>query len=234
MTTKVKGLLKGLRYISQIFDEKEEEMQIGFPTDVKHVAHIGCDGPSATTPSWMGDFKSSSEVSSGTVNSNGELSSQELTKAGLGAQEPVIKNEIPRSRRQHSSGCNGSPVGSPTKRSSDGSKHSRRHRSREGMTDSPARDSSGSSKHTRRHRHSSNLGSESASQELPGIPKRSHRKSKGSGGGSTRSSRSKGQDSLTDMQFTELGAGPESGEGLKKNEGLLEEKGVLEGEVRVE
>ncbi|XP_057459763.1 uncharacterized protein LOC130750265 [Actinidia eriantha] len=53
MTT-MKGLLKGLRYLSQIFDnEKEEEMQIGYPTYVKHVAHIGCDGPSANTPSWM-------------------------------------------------------------------------------------------------------------------------------------------------------------------------------------
>ena len=84
----MKGLLRGLRYISQIFgmevlslmvlvhqtnswqnkqsymmcsflgvidrnfncvadnDEKEPEMQIGYPTDVKHVAHIGWDGPS--------------------------------------------------------------------------------------------------------------------------------------------------------------------------------------------
>lgn len=34
-------------------DEKEEEIQIGFPTDVKHVAHIGWDGPSANGPSWV-------------------------------------------------------------------------------------------------------------------------------------------------------------------------------------
>ncbi|KAK3441136.1 hypothetical protein EUGRSUZ_B01569 [Eucalyptus grandis] len=59
MTTKVKGLLKGLRYISQIFDAdddgKEPEMKIGFPTDVKHVAHIGCDGASVkkNSPSWV-------------------------------------------------------------------------------------------------------------------------------------------------------------------------------------
>lgn len=35
--------------------EKEEEIQIGNPTDVKHVAHIGWDGPSAnaTAPSWV-------------------------------------------------------------------------------------------------------------------------------------------------------------------------------------
>uniref|UniRef100_A0A803Q0V7 CRIB domain-containing protein n=1 Tax=Cannabis sativa TaxID=3483 RepID=A0A803Q0V7_CANSA len=35
-------------------DEKEEEIQIGFPTDVKHVAHIGWDGPSSNNgPSWL-------------------------------------------------------------------------------------------------------------------------------------------------------------------------------------
>nr|XP_043610400.1 CRIB domain-containing protein RIC7-like [Erigeron canadensis] len=56
-TYKVKGLLKGLRYISQVFDEdKKQEIQIGAPTDVKHVAHIGCDGPSEDSPSWMREF----------------------------------------------------------------------------------------------------------------------------------------------------------------------------------
>ena len=34
-------------------DEEEPEMQIGFPTDVKHVAHIGWDGPSVNSPSWV-------------------------------------------------------------------------------------------------------------------------------------------------------------------------------------
>ncbi|CAN7011852.1 hypothetical protein IGI04_012225 [Brassica rapa subsp. trilocularis] len=58
MVSPMKGLLKGLRYIARIFeDEKEPEMQIGQPTDVKHVAHIGWEGPSATTPSWMHDYK---------------------------------------------------------------------------------------------------------------------------------------------------------------------------------
>ncbi|KAJ6336161.1 hypothetical protein OIU78_012713 [Salix suchowensis] len=63
---KMKGLLKGLRYISQIFDndEKKPEMQIGYPTDVKHVAHIGWDGPSVNSPSWMTEFKSPPEYSS--------------------------------------------------------------------------------------------------------------------------------------------------------------------------
>lgn len=28
-------------------------MQIGYPTDVKHVAHIGWDGPSVNAPNWV-------------------------------------------------------------------------------------------------------------------------------------------------------------------------------------
>ncbi|KAL4561204.1 hypothetical protein LXL04_033367 [Taraxacum kok-saghyz] len=63
----MKGLLKGLRYISEIFEadnDKEPEIQIGAPTDVKHVAHIGCDGPSSNAPSWMNDFQGSSDAGS--------------------------------------------------------------------------------------------------------------------------------------------------------------------------
>lgn len=36
---------------------KDKEMEIGYPTDVKHVAHIGWDGASDTPPSWMSEFK---------------------------------------------------------------------------------------------------------------------------------------------------------------------------------
>ncbi|XP_071719855.1 uncharacterized protein [Rutidosis leptorrhynchoides] len=63
----MKGLLKGLRYISEIFEadnDKEPEIQIGAPTDVKHVAHIGCDGPSSNAPSWMNEFQGSDAGSS--------------------------------------------------------------------------------------------------------------------------------------------------------------------------
>ncbi|XP_039001047.1 CRIB domain-containing protein RIC7-like [Hibiscus syriacus] len=57
---KMKGLLKGLKYFTHIFEsEKEPEMQIGLPTDVKHVAHIGWDGPSTvqSKPTWMNEFQ---------------------------------------------------------------------------------------------------------------------------------------------------------------------------------
>lgn len=34
-------------------EDKDKDMQIGFPTDVKHVAHIGSDGPETNMPSWV-------------------------------------------------------------------------------------------------------------------------------------------------------------------------------------
>ncbi|XVF72044.1 hypothetical protein PTKIN_Ptkin12aG0089700 [Pterospermum kingtungense] len=79
---KMKGLLKGLRYISQIFDnEKEPEMQIGFPTDVKHVAHIGWDGPSVNSaPNWMNEFKSPSGHSSSPLANGGEVKEEDHVK----------------------------------------------------------------------------------------------------------------------------------------------------------
>ena len=32
---------------------RDQEMEIGYPTDVKHVAHIGWDGPSVGGPNWV-------------------------------------------------------------------------------------------------------------------------------------------------------------------------------------
>ncbi|KAL0535176.1 hypothetical protein IC582_029500 [Cucumis melo] len=61
MSNKLKGIYKSFKYISQIFVMKEREMEIGYPTDVKHVAHIGWDGPSGTAPSWMNEFKTAPE-----------------------------------------------------------------------------------------------------------------------------------------------------------------------------
>ncbi|KAL9317393.1 hypothetical protein ACSQ67_013910 [Phaseolus vulgaris] len=52
---------------------KEREMEIGYPTDVKHVAHIGWDGPSGTGPSWMNDFKTAPDFST-SLGNLGELS----------------------------------------------------------------------------------------------------------------------------------------------------------------
>ncbi|CAO2164171.1 unnamed protein product [Urochloa humidicola] len=66
MAYKMKGVFKGLKVISQIFVVKEHQMEIGHPTDVKHVAHIGWDRPTggSSSPSWMNDMKGSPDFSS--------------------------------------------------------------------------------------------------------------------------------------------------------------------------
>ncbi|XP_054803504.1 CRIB domain-containing protein RIC4 isoform X2 [Prosopis cineraria] len=56
-STGLNKLVKGFKNLSQIFGEKEDEleeedereMQIGGPTDVQHVTHIGWDGHAVTT-----------------------------------------------------------------------------------------------------------------------------------------------------------------------------------------
>ncbi|XP_058211350.1 CRIB domain-containing protein RIC5 isoform X2 [Rhododendron vialii] len=211
MTT-MKGILKGLRYISQIFDnEKEEEMQIGHPTDVKHVAHIGMDGPSANTPSWMNEYKPNSEGSS--VPSNSEPKGKPATKkssqddpSGAPLDSPTRRHssKSKQSRRHHSSGGS---VGSPSRDPLESSSKPRRHKN-SGDLDSPTRDSPG---RTRRIQNSI-LGSESPSQgHQPRIPKQSRqKKTKGStGGGSSTPSRSKGLDHLDqNLPYSDPGPGP--------------------------
>ncbi|KAF7119269.1 hypothetical protein RHSIM_Rhsim13G0157100 [Rhododendron simsii] len=46
---------------------KEREMEIGYPTDVKHVAHIGWDGPSGSAPSWMNEFNVASDFTATSI-----------------------------------------------------------------------------------------------------------------------------------------------------------------------
>ncbi|KAF7837082.1 CRIB domain-containing protein RIC4-like isoform X1 [Senna tora] len=51
----IQNLIRGIKSLSQFFFYKEEEMEeieaemeIGFPTDVKHLTHIGLDGSTTT------------------------------------------------------------------------------------------------------------------------------------------------------------------------------------------
>ncbi|KAL9364223.1 hypothetical protein Peur_042096 [Populus x canadensis] len=192
MTTKVKGLLRGLRYISQIFDEKEQEMQIGFPTDVKHVAHIGCDGPSATNaPSWvlflvtalidflmrnnslrvqMNEFNSPPELLCLTSNSKEEEKSLSTDPPA----EDTIQTEKPRHRSRRSSGSASSLLNSPDRRSTDSSRNSR-HQASSG-TGSPLNSPRGTDapKSYRRHR-SSNKSMDSPKGESSGTNRISRR-----------------------------------------------------------
>ncbi|KAL3531210.1 hypothetical protein ACH5RR_010532 [Cinchona calisaya] len=193
--TKMKGLLKGLRYISQIFDEeKEPEMEIGFPTDVKHVAHIGWDGPSVDSPSWMKEFKSPSAFQSaplaipGDPKENPEIKwvSEDGKNARGKNSSAKDQSERPKSSRRQSSKENSSD--SPRKEKT---RHSRKHHSKDSsdsVKNRQAQDSSGGV-----------AGSESPSRNLPDIPKKSRRKkSKESvNGGSSGSVRSRRKDNTS-------------------------------------
>ncbi|XP_008802172.2 CRIB domain-containing protein RIC7-like isoform X2 [Phoenix dactylifera] len=191
-----KGFLKPLRYISQIFDGREHELQIGFPTDVKHVAHIGWDGPNMNAPGWMKDFHS---APLGTIGPDGNTistpwSSQEFKINAAGIEDNPSGEMMPRpSRRLSERTVNDSPNNAPRPR------HSRRHRSETTVSaDSPNREppSDGSRRGNRRPRKKDGDSAETvAGGDLPAIPKQSRRRSKGSGsvgsGDTIRESRSK-------------------------------------------
>ncbi|CAH1431862.1 unnamed protein product [Lactuca virosa] len=151
MGTKVKGFFKGLKNISNIFDEgeKEEEIQIGMPTDVKHVAHIGADGPAMESPSWMKEFD-------GGKSQSGPLEERPHVKKGTNNHRISRSEElsIPEKPKAH--------------------RH-RHHRSIDSDSDSAS--SSSTTKHTRRHRirRSKDKGGEESSR-LPDIPKKTRRK----------------------------------------------------------
>ncbi|KAF7837449.1 CRIB domain-containing protein RIC7-like [Senna tora] len=201
MSTKVKGIFKGFRYISQIFDEKEEdEIQIGFPTDVKHVAHIGMDGPSANAPSWMNDFKGSSDVSS-PKQEVAPPNSLEIPKDNNKNSKGSKLKDIPNSRHQSIDNTN---LDSP-KRSSDGTKP-RRHRSSD-----PTSDTSTGTRPSRRNRNS-NPGSDSTAADGTKPRRRKTKTASVDGSEKTEKSsrRSSKGDSMTDISLPDLDSVPES------------------------
>ncbi|KAE8676240.1 CRIB domain-containing protein RIC7 [Hibiscus syriacus] len=127
---KMKGLLKGLRYISEIFEnEKEPEMQIGLPTDVKHVAHIGWDGPSAvkSAPSWMNEFKSSpaNNCEAREEDPRRSVSQDEVNVEGSRSRSSSATDmaEVPKSSKRSSNSSTGESTG---KEKSDKPKHSKK------------------------------------------------------------------------------------------------------------
>lgn len=113
-------------------------MVIGNPTDVKHVAHIGADGPAVANPSWMSDYHSAPLSSSfghdAKETGSPKSASQEIPLGGGSCSLSSPKNcksGSPRPRRSRRNTSSGSaPSDSPARdRSSHGSSHHRKHRS---------------------------------------------------------------------------------------------------------
>ncbi|XP_048560842.1 CRIB domain-containing protein RIC7-like [Triticum urartu] len=211
MSTKMKkGILRPFRYFSNIMDAKEQELQIGFPTDVKHVAHIGWDGPSvpnkekeAGAPSWMKDYHSAPLDSAsfrsdrgGSAASN-PWASQEIVLDGAGLGDTSFGDT-----KSEAGGIDVTVGDSPP---SPGSRRSRRNRSRGSNTSSMdvttgnteiLEKKEKAKKGTRKNRKkdkdkAAEDTAGSTCQDLPAVPKKSNRRknkgsSEGSGGASTK------------------------------------------------
>ncbi|KAK6141645.1 hypothetical protein DH2020_024618 [Rehmannia glutinosa] len=210
MATKMKGLFKGLRYISQIFEEeKEQEMQIGFPTDVKHVAHIGWDGPAVQeSPSWVTGFQSAPLGSPGDHKDEPEIKwvSEDSRRSNNKSSNSDLP-ELPRSsRRNHSSESNNSNDSPRKKDSSTKSRQSRRNHSK---------DSSEGSVKSNRQLNESGQTIGSPARGHPDIAKKSRRKkskeSDGGGSGSSRSRSKPGNGGGGASNSTYADPGPDSG-----------------------
>ncbi|KAK9134037.1 hypothetical protein Scep_013565 [Stephania cephalantha] len=180
MAATMKGLLKGLRYISQIFDdsdqEDEQEMQIGHPTNVKHVAHIGLDGPSANSPSWMNEFSSNTPKSPEASNNNNQIATPPTRTPQDGSRSSGGKaqgrGDIPKPTK--SSTSHGAPVGA-TQEHPVIAKHSRRRHSAGGSSSQELADDD-TKKTTRRHNKNLSDGVEVNLQDSPMIPKHTRKK----------------------------------------------------------
>lgn len=93
MAIKMKGIFKGLKIISQMFVHKEHEMEIGYPTDVKHVAHIGL-GTSDTSPSWMAEFKGTEDLSAGALSTAAQSRQTSWASADFEQPRSMLPIEI--------------------------------------------------------------------------------------------------------------------------------------------
>ncbi|CAN6452184.1 unnamed protein product [Victoria cruziana] len=126
MATKMKGFFKGIKYIQQIFVYKDHEMEIGYPTDVRHVSHVGWDGSSTSTPSWMNEYKTAPDFSSTSLTNfgkSGEVASSwtsddfqpaELLQQGPDVFASTPTKDSPRKRKKSKS-CSAAKPSRPPK-----------------------------------------------------------------------------------------------------------------------
>ncbi|KAK8527688.1 hypothetical protein V6N12_054893 [Hibiscus sabdariffa] len=144
---------------NKLEDEKEQEMQIGNPTDVKHVAHIGMDGPDASKPSWMNGFNSAQELSS----QDGDLGNQESS--------PSTEKQKKQRRKVSIQNGHGTAIESP-KGSENGEKQRRPRSIRNTDGESPSQDLPDIPKKSRRKKSKGSTGGSegeySSSRSKPG------------------------------------------------------------------
>ncbi|KAL8104883.1 hypothetical protein AgCh_028885 [Apium graveolens] len=136
--------------------EKEEEIQIGLPTDVKHVAHIGNDGSSSSnTPSWMTEFQGSSQTSSA-ARSNSKHSAKSASKGTRDLQNGSIGSPNRGKMKQSGSSSPSSAIQKPRRQKNSNLDSSGRKQS--------SKDTNGSTRSSRRKKKGGSAGVEGSSR----------------------------------------------------------------------
>ncbi|XVF40666.1 hypothetical protein PTKIN_Ptkin01aG0132900 [Pterospermum kingtungense] len=69
-------------------------MEIGYPTDVKHVAHIGLDAPPGIAPSWMNEFKTGPDFTATSIDNSGDL------EQSMGFQPAMSSTDVPKKQKR--------------------------------------------------------------------------------------------------------------------------------------
>ncbi|XP_073302107.1 CRIB domain-containing protein RIC10-like [Primulina huaijiensis] len=133
MGTRIKGIYKGFKHtLSQIFVVKEREMEIGYPTDVKHLAHIGWDGSSGNAPTWMSEFRTVPDFTATSIGNSGSAlspwssvdfgeiarkqSEVETFKEPAMTELPIVRKQQKRKKSKSTSSPNDSVSSSSTSR----------------------------------------------------------------------------------------------------------------------
>ncbi|KAG0454146.1 hypothetical protein HPP92_025450 [Vanilla planifolia] len=156
-------------------------MQIGYPTDVKHVAHIGWDGPSVHNPSWMNEFRSAPLTATVTEDDAEvpKFPSSEFVLPSEPQGPPKSEKPVRRKKSTERSSEGAGAVDSP-KRESASSKHSRRRQSSAGGSGGESAEGSRRSRRESRDRNCNGEGTGgevvSVEREPPGIPKQTRRR----------------------------------------------------------
>ncbi|KAL8162948.1 hypothetical protein V2J09_014437 [Rumex salicifolius] len=93
----IRSLRSGASRIFSYRDEEEEdefeaEMEIGFPTDVKHLLHIGRDGSTVTNPNKIQENNSGPEMVSFPSISMKQLEMAMAAQANCGTENPTVQN----------------------------------------------------------------------------------------------------------------------------------------------
>lgn len=127
MGNKMKGIFKGFKFIFNNFAVKDRELEIGCPTDVKHVAHIGWDGPSGNAPSWMNQFKKGPDFAAASIGNSGSSlspwtsqgvgeSNETQSTPGINEDSPTNKEVNVKKQRRRKSKASSPPKSNPSSR----------------------------------------------------------------------------------------------------------------------